>query len=256
MYVFCDEVGFGSLAGPVLTCAVAADPNHPPIKGVKDSKQLSKQKREDLYVKIIEEVDYEFGAASPKRIEEMNIHYARYYAMKLAVEKLVKRGIQPDKVIVDGKFPIPDLDLNQEPVIKADEKYWLCGAASILAKVKRDSVMANLAKVEKYSHYDWQNNAAYYTPAHREGIILHGPTKLHRYNFDYTKYCIFCHEEYNKFVARGKTYEEYLEYEQEEAKKGKKSFYILWKHNKYDCWKEIKQNEKISNDDLIAALLG
>lgn len=245
MYIFCDEVGYGSIAGPVLTCAVAADPNHTPIKGVKDSKQVSKQKREELYVEIIKEVNYAFGAASPKRIEKENIHYARYSAMKIAVEKLIKQGIKVDKVIVDGKFPIPNLNLNQEPVIKADEKFWLCGAASILAKVKRDCLMANLARIEKYSYYKWEDNAAYYTPAHREGIILHGPTSLHRENFDYTRYCIFCHEEYNKFVARGKSYEEYLEYEQEEVKKYGKSFYILWKQKVYDCWKEVKYFEKV-----------
>ncbi|MFA5048411.1 MAG: ribonuclease HII [Patescibacteria group bacterium] len=252
MYIWIDEVGYGSIAGPVLTCAVAADPNHPPIKGVKDSKQLSKHKREDLYVKIIEEVDYEFGAASPKRIEKMNIHYARYYAMKLAIEKLVKRGIQPEKVIVDGKFPIPDLSLLQEPVIKADEKYWQCGAASILAKVKRDSIMANLATIDKYSHYDWQNNAGYFVEqTHKWGVVEFGGTILHRNNFGYYQYCLFCRKKYEEFLEQGKTLKDYKQFEIDETKKYGKSFYSIWKSGEYDCWKIIKQGEKTTNNFVL-----
>ena len=243
MIVFCDEVGYASIASSCLVCAIAVKPGHPKINGVKDSKQLSKQKREELYDVITSQLEYSFCGASPKKIEQLNIHYARYEAMRIAVEKLARRGIEIEKVIVDGKFPIPNLKFPQEAVIKADDKFWECSSASILAKVKRDRMMAELAKIEKYSHYDWENNAGYYTPKQRNGIVEFGPTDLHRVNFGYFQYCLYCHEKYNEFLGQGKTLEEYREYEKEEEVKQGKSFYTIWKERP-SLWAEIKYGEK------------
>ena len=244
MIVFCDEVGYAAISSSCLVCAVAVEPGHPKIKGVKDSKQLSKQKREELYDTIASQLEYSFCGASPKKIEQLNIHYARYEAMRIAVEKLARRGIKIDKVIVDGKFTIPNLNFPQEAVIKADAILWEAGAASILAKVKRDRMMADLAKIEKYSHYDWENNAGYFVEkTHKWGIIEYGPTNLHRINFGYFQYCLYCHEKYNEFLGQGKTLEDYREYEKEEEMKQGKSFYMIWKERP-SLWAEIKQGEK------------
>jgi ribonuclease HII len=130
--------------------------------------------------------------------------------MKDAIEKLLARGIVANKVIVDGNFTIKDLDMEQEAIIKADAKFWQVGAASILAKVTRDNMMASLAMQEKYSHYDWEINAAYPAPKHRIGITLFGPTDLHRVGFALFKYYMFHYEECQRFRKEGKTAEEYF----------------------------------------------
>jgi len=240
--VYVDEVGYGSIAGPVLACAVISRADAPLIKGVKDSKKLSKKKREELYKYLSVVLPHAFGTASPKKIEEMNIFWARFLAMKRAVDKL-KENHRIDKIIVDGNYEIPNVDIQQEAVIKADETIWQVGAASILAKVMRDSVMAMLATVEKFSYYDWEQNAGYYSPKHRLGVIEHGPTTLHRENFGYFQYCLFCHNQYQEFLKDGKTLEDYLEYENKEKMAHKKTHYKLWKHGHFDPWKEVKQGE-------------
>lgn len=241
---YVDEVGYGSIAGPVLTCAVISQENAPLIKGVKDSKKLTRKKREELYEEL-SKLPHAFGTASPKKIEEMNIFWARFLAMKRAIDKL--KDYKINKIIVDGNFEIPNVDISQEAIIKADEKIWQVGAASILAKVKRDNVMADLAKIEKYSHYGWETNAAYYTPVHRLGIVEYGPTTLHRNNFGYFQYSLFCYNKYQEFLKEGKSFEDYLKYEENEKEKYKKSYYSLWKQGHYDTWKEIKYGEDNEN---------
>ena len=135
MKVYVDEVGYGAIAGPIFVCAVAVPDDMEKIPGVKDSKKVSKKKRESLHSQMITTVSHKFGAANIQRISQMNIHYARYEAMREAVNKLSASGIDIDEVIVDGNFEIPNLPFRQKAVIKADEKYWQVGAASILAKV-------------------------------------------------------------------------------------------------------------------------
>lgn len=235
---YIDECGMASIAGPVQCCVIVLPSNTKPIQGVKDSKQLTKKKREELY-ETLKTLPHAFGTASPKSIEILNIFHARFLAMRRALNKMKDYNIT--KVIVDGKFEIPDIDIPQEAIIKADEKLWEVGAASILAKVKRDGVMTELAKIDKYKPYDWPSNAGYFSPNHRLGIIEHGPTHLHRVNFAYFKYCLFCH---NKYKEMGENLEKYLEYEQQEKIKYGKSHYQLWKNGQYDSWKEIKYGER------------
>lgn len=207
--IYVDEVGCSPLAGPVIVCAVALGENEYKIPGVRDSKQLSKQQREKLF-NDLSKIDHEYGFASPELILEKNVFWAKYAAMKDAVERLLARGISADKVIVDGNFTIKDLDMEQEAIIKADSKFWQVGAASILAKVTRDNLMADLSKIEIYSHYDWETNAAYPSPKHRIGVTLFGPTDQHRVNFSLFKYYMFHYEECKKFKEKGKTTEEYF----------------------------------------------
>lgn len=237
MNCYVDEVGYGSIAGPIIVCAVVERHDAKKIEGVKDSKKLSAMKRESLFDTISSKVPHAYGAANIKLMKMLNIHYARYQSMKEAIEKLLSRGITINKVIVDGKFEIPNLDLEQEPVIKADEKYWQVGAASILAKVTRDRLMANLAKtVDSMSYYGWENNAGYYTPEHRDGIIEYGATSLHRRNHSFFKYAMFEHRE---FIKSEKTFEEYKRWMQTDGKPNGQTRYAAWKADVFNSWKPI-----------------
>lgn len=208
--VFCDEVASGAIAGPVITCAVL-NPAKKPIKKLKDSKQYSQAKREELFEILSPNLTYAFGAADVETIEKLNIHHAKYLAFKRAVDKLLSRGLKIDGVIVDGSFRISDLTVPQKAIVKADEKFWACSAASILAKVKRDRTMAKLGEI--FEDYNWASNKGYYCPAHLFGIIRSGLTSLHRANFKYTKYSAWEREIYlnsdidvNEYIEMVKTY--------------------------------------------------
>jgi ribonuclease HII len=225
MIIYVDEVGMSSIASSLVVCAIAIDKK---IEGIKDSKKLSKKKRENFYEIIKENSLYEFGYASPKKIEEMNIYYARYDAMKRAIEKLSNK-VKIDKVIVDGNALIPNLGIKQEAVIKADDKFWECGCASILAKVKRDRMMSALSKTYDY---DFENNAGYYSPEHKKKMILNGISNIHRKNFLYVKFGEYCNEVYKKIGD----YDKYLEYEKQEEEKYNKSFFSIWKDKNKGNW--------------------
>lgn len=241
---YVDEVGCASIAGPAVVCAVVVKPGQKKVEGVKDSKQLSKTQRSLLVPKIAAAVEFELAQASVQRIAEINIHWAKYEAMKEAVLNLVERGVEIDKVIIDGKFVIPDLDIPQEAVVKADDKFWQTGAASILAKVNRDGMMTKLSRAfDQYSHYDWENNAGYYSPKHRLGIVLHGPCDLHRQKFVYFKYCMSRHREYQR-LAEKQSAEEFLKDRVIDGKK--KTDYTLWKESKKkDIWQPILPNIEV-----------
>jgi len=239
MIVYIDEVGMSSIAGPVLTCAMVFKDGTTPVSGVKDSKKLTKNKRNELYKKLIT-YPHSFGTASIKEIKEMNVFWARFLAMRRAIEGFVSIGMNISKIIVDGKFTIPDLEIEQEAIIKADAKFWQVGAASILAKVKRDTLMEDLGKKEEYSHYDWKNNAGYYSPSHRSGIVLHGPCDLHRKEFVYFKYCLARHKEYANFIKQGNNPDDFLKDQIVDGKR--KSDYTLWKEAKKQLWQPILPN--------------
>lgn len=240
-----DEVGCASIAGPVFVCAVVVDDSAMAPGGIADSKKLSKKRRENLFPVILERIDdFAFGAAGPRKIEQLNIHHAKFLAMRQAVEKLLRRGHRIGRTIVDGGFEIPGLPLciAQEAHPKADDTFWEVSAASILAKVTRDRLMARLAQRPGLGHYDWENNAGYYTPKHRLGIVLHGPTPYHRRTFDFFKYCLFSHKEYRRFLAEGKTAEDYFECEDvRRAALGKRpySYYKAWKRGDFHPWQPV-----------------
>lgn len=238
-----DEVGCASIAGPVFVCAVIVDSSTAKMPcGIADSKQLSRGRREQLFPTIVEAIDdLAYGAAGPRKIEQLNIHHAKLLAMRQAVEKLLSRGHCPGRTIVDGGFKVPGLPLyiNQEAIPKADRDFWEVSAASILAKVTRDRLMARLAGHKGLNHYDWENNAGYYTPKHRLGVILYGPTPYHRTTFDLLKYCMFSREEYLRFLESGRGADEYFEHENaRRATLGKKpySYYKAWKRGELAPW--------------------
>ena len=231
-----DEVGCAAIAGPVFVCAVVASPSDR-IDGVRDSKKLSKKKRNELAPIIKGKLEFALGAASPREVETINLYWARYLAMRRAVEQLIRRKVKFDRIIVDGNRTIDGLPLSipQEAHTKADDKFWEVSAASIVAKVARDDLMAELAKRKGLSHYCWEKNAGYYTPEHRDGVILHGPTPYHRTTFDYFKYCMFSRREYERFLSEKKTAESYFAYQ----KTCEGGHYRAWKRGDLNPWKPV-----------------
>ncbi|EEJ72094.1 ribonuclease HII [Lactobacillus ultunensis] len=171
-----DEVGRGPLAGPVVTAAVIIDQDFD-LLDVNDSKKLSPERRLKLYPKILEEaVSVGIGVKSPAVIDQINIYEADRQAMAQAVRAL---NIKPDALLVDAMDV--SVDLPQVKLIKGDAKSNSIAAASIVAKVFRDKLMDDYAKI--YPQYGFPNNAGYGTKEHIEALKKYGPTPIHRKTF-------------------------------------------------------------------------
>ena len=172
-----DEVGRGSLIGPVYAAAVILNKSVNK-KLLKDSKKLTKIKREMLAKYIKKNSIWAIGKASVKEIEKINILHASLLAMKRAILKLRKK---PSLVLIDGnKLPtIRNYKLNA--IVKGDEKVPAISAASIIAKVTRDKVLTNLSK--KIRGYYLDKNYGYGTKQHLKAIKNLGITPHHRKTF-------------------------------------------------------------------------
>ena len=172
-----DEVGRGSLIGPVYAVAVILNKSIKP-KYLKDSKSLTRQKREVLFNYIIKNSIWAIGKASVKEIEKINILHASLLAMKRAITRLKKK---PSHVLIDGN-KLPDLkNYSLKAIIKGDQKIPSISAASILAKVSRDRFITKLAKKNK--GYYWDQNFGYGTKQHLRAIKKLGINKHHRKTF-------------------------------------------------------------------------
>ena len=172
-----DEVGRGSLIGPVYAAAVIFKGNINKKK-LNDSKKISKKKRELLEKYIKKNSYWSIGSASLKEIERLNILNASLLAMKRAIKKL---KIKPKKILIDGN-KIPKMkNYNLKFVIKGDQKIPEISAASIIAKVSRDRLMKKMSK--NNIDYSWDKNAGYGTKDHLSAIKKLGVTKHHRKKF-------------------------------------------------------------------------
>ncbi len=172
-----DEVGRGSLAGPVAASAVIL-PKGLMIPGVDDSKKLSSQKRKELFPKILESaVSVGVGFVDSIKIDEWGINYAVVEAMYRAILKL---SVVPDWVLVDG-FLIPHLPISQTAIKGGDALCHLIGAASIVAKVLRDRVMEFFDVI--YPQYGFSKHKGYGTADHVKNVRKFGPTPIHRKTF-------------------------------------------------------------------------
>ena len=172
-----DEVGRGPLAGPVYAAAVIL-PKDCKILYLNDSKQLSEKKREELYDVIMREaVSVGIGYRSPERIDEINILQATFEAMQDAIASL---SVEPS-VLLNDAVTIPKITIKQVPIIKGDAKSVSIAAASIVAKVTRDRLMAEYDA--KYPEYGFASNKGYGSAAHIEAIKKYGPCEIHRRSF-------------------------------------------------------------------------
>ncbi|MBO3446130.1 ribonuclease HII [Clostridium sp. CCUG 7971] len=172
-----DEAGRGPLAGPVVAAVVVFKSNTK-IEGINDSKKISEAKRDELFDIIKEQaLDYGIGIVNNNEIDEFNILQATYMAMKKAINCLEKA---PDYLLIDATT-IPGVDTPQKPIIKGDSKSISIAAASILAKVTRDSIMYQYD--EMYPEYGFKSHKGYGTKEHYEAIEKHGITPIHRKSF-------------------------------------------------------------------------
>jgi len=171
-----DEVGRGALFGPVFAAAVILSPERP-IRGLRDSKQLPKERREVLAERIRERaVAWAIAAADAFEIDHINIYQASRLAMLRAVKKL---NPAPDYLLIDAITV--DLAVEQRALIHGDALSQCIAAASILAKVERDACMCEWDKV--FPQYGLKNHKGYSTDEHWKALENHGPTSLHRFSF-------------------------------------------------------------------------
>lgn len=173
-----DEVGRGPLAGPVVAAAVIL-PAHAKLLGLKDSKKLTYAKKEELYTQIQEQaLAIGIGIIDAECIDEINILQATFEAMRQALSQIQKSYAC---ILVDGNKEIPQIGCKQEAIIGGDNKSASIAAASVIAKVTRDRMMEEYAKM--YPEYDWESNKGYGSQKHYEAIAKYGITPLHRKSF-------------------------------------------------------------------------
>ncbi len=182
-----DEAGRGPLAGPVVSGAVLIFEENlkevKKIKSVKDSKKLTEKKREEVYTNLINDsrLKWGIGIVSEKVIDKINILEATKLSMIKAVKNLERKNkIKIDYIILDGKMKI-NLNIDQESIIKGDDKVFSVSAASIIAKVTRDRLMFKYDKL--YPVYNFKKHKGYGTREHMKKIKKNGVCKIHRKSF-------------------------------------------------------------------------
>ena len=171
-----DEAGCAPLAGPVVAAAVVLDRDKYP-RGIDDSKKLDLDTREAIYGRLQKVARIGVGIASVEEIDQINIYWARMLAMTRAVEQL---GFEPAWILVDGNAT-PRWQRPSKAIIAGDAKCRSIAAASIVAKVTRDRIMAEHA--ETFPGYGWETNRGYPTPEHIRALDTLGLTPLHRRSF-------------------------------------------------------------------------
>ena len=172
-----DEVGVGPLAGPLLAAAVIL-PTDVAIDGVRDSKKISPKRREVLFAEICNEaIAWSVGEVSPGEVDRLNPYQGALEAMRRAVTSLART---PDHVLVDART-IPGIDPPQTAIVRGDASVYSIAAASIIAKVSRDRLMAGLD--DQFPGYGFARHAGYGTPEHFRALEALGPCPAHRRSF-------------------------------------------------------------------------
>ncbi len=177
-----DEVGRGCLFGPVFASAVVLNKSAINLlrsAGLTDSKRLSPKKRATL-VPLIKSAStaWSIGEASSHEIDNHGIRMATEQAMLRALQKL---PTEPSLVLIDGSLPLRLWKGPQQNIIRGDSKFAEISAASVIAKEARDQLIKSMAK--EFPEYGLDKHVGYGTKIHRDALILHGPTKLHRVSF-------------------------------------------------------------------------
>ncbi|KUL52338.1 ribonuclease HII [Streptomyces sp. NRRL F-4489] len=175
-----DEVGRGAWAGPVSVCAAITGLRRPP-DGLTDSKLLTPKRRTELCEVLADWVtSFALGHASPEEIDTLGMTAALRLAAVRALEAL---PVRPDAVILDGKHDYLGAPWRVRTVIKGDQSCIAVAAASVIAKVRRDAMMAELGL--EYADFDFAANAGYPSPTHRTALEQYGPTPYHRVSWSY-----------------------------------------------------------------------
>jgi len=173
-----DEVGRGPLAGPVVTAAVILSADDPYLGKYRDSKKVAAKKRLKLYHHIRQHaVAYSVSMATIDEIDQLNILHATMLSMRRSVEEL---AVTPAKVLVDGNR-IPDLSVSAESIIGGDDTVQQIAAASIVAKVVRDRMMAMFDI--QFPGYQFGKHKGYGTQIHMDALRKLGPCPIHRQSF-------------------------------------------------------------------------
>jgi ribonuclease HII len=171
-----DEAGCAPLAGPVVAAAVVLDRTKFP-RGIDDSKALPAPVREKICARLQVVARVGVGIATVEEIDRLNIYWARMLAMVRAVDAL---GFEPAMVLVDGNA-CPKWERPSKAIVGGDGKCRSIAAASIVAKVTRDRIMADYAR--EHPGYGWETNKGYGTPEHYRALNQLGVTPLHRRSF-------------------------------------------------------------------------
>lgn len=174
-----DEVGRGAWAGPLIVAAVIFPSKR--LYKVRDSKILSKEKRESLFLKIQKEaLAYALGEVSNKEIDQLGLSTAIKKAAKKAIDSL---KIKPDFCLLDGNWNyLKDFFPESKTIKKGDSLCFSIAAASIVAKVSRDKMMEELDP--KHFLYDFKNNKGYPAKNHLKALGKYGPCKIHRFSYE------------------------------------------------------------------------
>ncbi len=172
-----DEAGRGPLCGPVVAAAVILAPDNIP-PGLRDSKKLTARRRAELFDIISGQCHVGIGLASVGEIDDINILRASLLAMRRAIEDLPE---SPALALIDGNRQPEDLPCPARTVVKGDDKVLSIAAASVMAKVTRDRIMADLAR--EFPGYGWERNAGYGTREHLAALNTLGVTPHHRRSF-------------------------------------------------------------------------
>ncbi len=191
-FIGIDEVGRGSLAGPVIACAFMWKENinsfkktadNYILKKLNDSKQLTREERERLYSPLVKAGNFALGYASVIEIEKLNILNASLLAMKRAYDLLLKKLNSANLktfVLIDGNKFNPYIDSMQLPIVKGDATSSIIAGASVIAKVYRDHLMNKISSIKEFKHFAWQKNSGYGTAFHLSAIKKNGISLLHR----------------------------------------------------------------------------
>lgn len=175
-----DEVGRGAWAGPVTVCAAITGLRRPPV-GLTDSKLITPKRRREM-AELLESwvTAHALGHASPEEIDELGMTAALRLAAVRALDGL---PVRPDAVILDGKHDYLGVPWQVRTVIKGDQSCVAVAAASVIAKVRRDAMMAQLS--EDFSVFGFADNAGYPSPVHKAALRDLGPTPHHRLSWAY-----------------------------------------------------------------------
>lgn len=183
-----DEVGMGCLAGPVVVCAFLIRPKfylhrRRRLEYLRDSKTLLAHQREKYALELAAEryARHAIAVVHPREVDRLNVYGAARAGMRRAIRRLGLKGSDRPFVLIDGPGCIKDVPWEQMPVVKGDRKVFAIAAASVLAKVRRDAMMANYAK--RYPGYGLEKHKGYATRLHRVRLAALGPCPLHRRSF-------------------------------------------------------------------------